>query len=48
LTPEAPAFLLQIDIWEMVGGNPLTLAVLAILLIFSVFSWTIIFSKWSV
>ena len=48
MTPEAPAFLLQIDIWEMVGGNPLTLAVLAILLIFSVFSWTIIFSKWSV
>jgi len=49
LTPEAPAFLLQIDIWEMVGrGGPLTLAVLAILLLFSVFSWAIIFSKWNV
>jgi biopolymer transport protein TolQ len=49
LNPEAPAFLLQIDIWEMVGrGGPLTIAVLAILLIFSVYSWTIIFSKWNV
>lgn len=48
MTPEAPAFLLQIDIWDMVGrGGPLTIAVLGILLIFSVFSWAIIFSKWS-
>jgi len=48
LTPVAPAFLLQINIWEMVGrGGPLTIAVLAILLFFSVFSWAIIFSKWS-
>ena len=47
MNPEAPAFLLQIDIWEMVGrGGPLTIAVLAILLFFSGFSWTIIFSKW--
>ena len=49
MTPEAPAFLLQIDIWEMVGrGGPLTIAVLAILLLFSVFSWAIIFAKWNV
>ena len=49
MTPEAPAFVLQIDIWEMVGrGGPLTIAVLAILLLFSVFSWAIIFSKWNV
>ena len=49
MNPEAPAFLLQIDIWEMVGrGGPLTIAVLAILLFFSGFSWTIIFSKWNV
>jgi biopolymer transport protein TolQ len=48
LTPEAPAFLLQIDIWDMIGrGGPLTIAVLGILLIFSIFSWAIIFSKWS-
>jgi len=40
--------LLQENIWQMVGhSTPLTLAVLAILLIFSIFSWTIIFSKWS-
>lgn len=43
-----PALLLQESIWQMVGhSTPLTLAVLAILLIFSIFSWTIIFSKWS-
>jgi len=49
LTPEAPAFLLQINIWDMVGrGGPLTIAVLVILLFFSVFSWAIIFSKWNV
>ncbi len=48
MTPVAPAFLLQIDIWEMVGrGGPLTIGVLLILLIFSIFSWAIIFSKWS-
>jgi len=48
LTPQAPAFLLQIDIWDMIGrGGPLTLGVLAVLLIFSIFSWAIIFSKWS-
>jgi biopolymer transport protein TolQ len=43
-----PFALLQINIWEMIGrGGPLTLGVLAILLIFSVFSWAIIFAKWS-
>ncbi|HVN06585.1 MAG TPA: MotA/TolQ/ExbB proton channel family protein [Bryobacteraceae bacterium] len=48
MTLQAPAFLLQIDIWDMIGrGGPLTLGVLAVLLIFSVFSWAIIFSKWS-
>ncbi|HUO30477.1 MAG TPA: MotA/TolQ/ExbB proton channel family protein [Bryobacteraceae bacterium] len=48
MTPQAPAFLLQIDIWDMIGrGGPLTLGVLAVLLIFSIFSWAIIFSKWS-
>ena len=46
--PEAAAFLLQINILEMIGrGGPLTVAVLAILLIFSVFSWAIIFAKWN-
>jgi biopolymer transport protein TolQ len=43
------ALLLQENIWQMVShSTPLTLGVLAILLLFSVFSWTIIFAKWSV
>ncbi len=42
------AILLQMNYWEMVGhGGPLTIGVLVLLLVFSVFSWTIIFSKWS-
>jgi biopolymer transport protein TolQ len=37
------------NIWEMVShGGPLTISVLVILLLFSVFSWTIIFSKWKI
>ena len=43
-----PGLLLQTSLWEMVGrATPLTFAVLLILLLFSVFSWTIIFAKWS-
>jgi biopolymer transport protein TolQ len=43
-----PAFLLQLNLLEMVGhSGPLLIAVLAILICFSVFSWTVIFSKWS-
>jgi len=43
---EAAFFLLQTDIMEMVSrSTPLTDAILAILLIFSVYSWTIIFAK---
>ncbi|MFB3828016.1 MAG: MotA/TolQ/ExbB proton channel family protein [Bryobacteraceae bacterium] len=49
MTLTAPAaFLIQASFWEMVGrGGPLTVAVLIILLLFSVLSWTIIFSKWN-
>ncbi|HWQ55710.1 MAG TPA: MotA/TolQ/ExbB proton channel family protein [Bryobacteraceae bacterium] len=37
------------NIWEMVThGGPLLMSVLAILLMFSVYSWTIILSKWRV
>ena len=44
----APAFFLQVPIWELVTrSSPLVYAVLGVLLIFSIFSWTIIFSKWS-
>ena len=41
------AFLLQLDILQMVQQNGIfEQAVLAILAIFSIFSWTVIFSKW--
>jgi biopolymer transport protein TolQ len=40
--------LLQISIWEMVAtAGPLSWAVLAILAVLSLLSWTIIFGKWS-
>ncbi len=40
--------LLQTNLWEMLTrSGPFALAVLVILLLFSLFSWTIIFSKWS-
>ncbi|MCL5744485.1 MAG: MotA/TolQ/ExbB proton channel family protein [Acidobacteria bacterium] len=43
-----PAFLLQMSLWDMVSrAKPLPLTVLFILLIFSVASWAIIFSKWA-
>jgi biopolymer transport protein TolQ len=47
LVPAIPGLFLQVTLWEMIGrGTPLTFAVLLILLIFSIFSWTIIFAKW--
>ena len=40
------AFLLQTDLWEMVKHTgPADMAVLGILICFSIYSWTIIFSK---
>lgn len=47
--PGAPAALfLQTDIWELVShGTALADAVLVILLIFSIYSWTVIYAKWS-
>lgn len=43
-----PALFFQTDIWTLIGqGTYLTYTVLAILLLFSVFSWTVIFSKLS-
>ena len=40
--------MLQVNLWDMVGqATPLTVGVLLILLVLSIFSWTIIFSKWS-
>jgi biopolymer transport protein TolQ len=47
LSFEAPAaFLLQVDIWELVSQDVLGIVVLAVLACFSVFSWTVIISKW--
>src|ERR1022692_90508 len=47
LSSEAPAaFFLQIDIWEMASRDVLVIVVVAILACFSVFSWTVIISKW--
>lgn len=43
-----PALLLQVSLWEMVKTTqPIPIAVLALLLILSLLSWTIIFSKYS-
>ena len=45
--PAPVAFLLQnVNIWQMIQGSALTLAVMGVLFCFSIFSWTIIFSKW--
>jgi biopolymer transport protein TolQ len=42
------AFLLQTNIWDMVRqGGPFGMIVLASLVGFSIFSWTVIFSKWN-
>ena len=43
------ALALQTSLWEMtVRSSALNLGVLAILLVFSIFSWAIIFAKWGV
>ena len=41
--------LLQINFWELVKNfsDPIPIAVLSVLTIFSLVSWTVIFSKWS-
>ena len=46
--PAPIAFLLQeVNIWSMIKGDALTLAVMGVLFCFSIYSWTIIFAKWS-
>ena len=49
MTFEAPvAFLLQIDPWKLIlDAGPTGWAVMVFLFCFSVFSWTVIFSKWN-
>jgi biopolymer transport protein TolQ len=46
--PALTAFLLQTGIWESIAGSgPLPQAVLGFLLLASLLSWAIVFSKWS-
>jgi biopolymer transport protein TolQ len=41
------ALLLQIDVWQMVRDSSSAIrVVLAVLVCFSIFSWTVVFSKW--
>jgi len=41
------AFLLQVNLWDMVQqSGPVGMLVLALLLCFSIYSWTVIFGKW--
>ncbi len=46
--PSTCAFLLQMSIWDMVSrAKPLPTSVLVLLLIFSILSWAIIWTKWN-
>ena len=46
MTPEI--FIAQVNFWDMVTTRePIPLAVMAFLVLFSLLSWTIIFSKWN-
>ena len=47
-SPLAALWLQQTDFWELIlHGSALANVVLVILILFSIYSWTIIFSKWS-
>jgi biopolymer transport protein TolQ len=46
--PAPFAFFLQdANIWQAIQGDALALAVMGVLFCFSIYSWTIIFSKWA-
>jgi biopolymer transport protein TolQ len=48
LTGSLAALLLQTDFWELISqGSLLANVVLVILILFSIYSWTIIFAKWA-
>ncbi|HEV2199244.1 MAG TPA: MotA/TolQ/ExbB proton channel family protein [Bryobacteraceae bacterium] len=45
---QAGGFLLQVNFWDLVSTKePIPVAVMGFLLLFSLVSWTVIFSKWS-
>lgn len=49
ILPQLGGIFLQLSIWELIkGSGPLPQAVMALLLLFSVLSWSVIFSKWRV
>jgi len=49
ILPQLGGIFLQLSIWELVkGSGPLPQAIMALLLLFSVLSWSVIFSKWRV
>jgi biopolymer transport protein TolQ len=49
ILPQAGGIFLQLGIWELVkSSGPLPQAIMALLLLFSVLSWSVIFSKWRV
>ena len=46
--PQAGHIFLQLSIWELVkGSGSIPKAIMALLLVFSVLSWAVIFSKWT-
>lgn len=49
IVPHVGELFLQLSLWDLVAtSGPLPKAVMAILLIFSLLSWAVIFSKWAV
>ena len=47
--PQLGGLFLQLNLWDLVqSSGPLPKAVMVLLLIFSVLSWAVIFSKWAV
>lgn len=47
--PPYPALLLQVSLWELVRqSKPIPIAAMLLLLVFSLLSWAIVFSKWNV
>ncbi len=48
ILPQMGGIFLQLSIWELVkSSGPLPKAIMLLLLIFSLFSWAVIFSKWN-
>ena len=46
MTFHAPLAFLQMDVWDLITNNVMVIVVLGLLSGFSIFSWTVILSKW--